>query len=111
MLKSIAWWKLTLKVKERDGYRCVLCEDKRYLSVHHTEYHGDYPEDTPPEKLRTVCQTCHDILHYFWKYTREFPIEIEYKIIDKIIKSGIIKLDRCEISFNYPITDFNLIEY
>lgn len=111
LLKTATWWKKTQLVKARDGFRCTLCESKNCLSVHHVEYLGRFPEDTPIEKLRTVCQQCHDVIHYFWKYTMKYPNEMVYKKLNEVIVGGTMRMDLCEFIFNYPITDFDLKEY
>lgn len=110
-LKTGTWWKTSLNIKYRDGFRCTLCPSRWALCVHHLEYHDFIPENTDPKMLKTVCERCHGVIHFFWKYTREFPISIDYNKIENKISSGSMKMDKCEFVFNYPVTNFYLKEY
>ena len=63
-LKDPRWQRKRLEVFERDGWKCRFCGDHTsMLIVHHTEYHGSNPWDTPKEKLLTYCETCNDLAH------------------------------------------------
>lgn len=50
------------EIYRRDGYRCVLCDDTRYLQIHHYEprCRGG---SSHPMNLVTLCCTCHALAH------------------------------------------------
>ena len=63
-LKDPRWQKKRLEILQRDGFSCWWCGDKETtLHVHHTEYIGGNPWETPDIFLTTVCQDCHEIEH------------------------------------------------
>lgn len=61
LLKDPRWQKLRLKIFDRDGWKCRVCEcEAKTLHVHHKKYvWGANPWDSPPEDLITVCENCH----------------------------------------------------
>lgn len=58
-------------IKERDGYRCLWCdddgEDLGYLQIHHIDYDK---KNSAPDNLITLCTPCHMKTNHnreFWK--------------------------------------------
>jgi len=66
MLRRPEWKELRLRVLERDGFECQRCfvSPPAILQVHHLEYHGIWPWDTPLEFLQTLCKSCHFKEHF-----------------------------------------------
>lgn len=63
-LKDPRWQKKRLKIMQRDKFECWYCGDKEStLHVHHEEYIGDNPWDTPNKHLLTLCEDCHEVEH------------------------------------------------
>lgn len=60
-LKDPRWQKKRLEILNRDGFKCVYCEDeKSTLHVHHRLYlKGCSPWEYDNRLLETVCQACH----------------------------------------------------
>jgi hypothetical protein len=61
-LKSPEWEVLSRLTRERDGYKCRICNNKRNLNVHHRVY----PEKLGLESLSnliTLCNACHTLFH------------------------------------------------
>ena len=56
-LTSTHWSDLRTKVLQRDGYRCVMCEDRNNLQVHHKRYDRLFGEEL--DDLATLCNGCH----------------------------------------------------
>lgn len=84
-LLDIRWRNLSDKIKERDNNTCLLCGDQTQpLQVHHDEYRGVDPWDTPEALLRTVYCHCHEVLHTFpkevLKIKKEYINNGRYKI-------------------------------
>lgn len=60
-------WKSKRKeIIERDSFKCVICNSKKDLQVHHRQYHFvkatkkfKVPWDYPAHLLITLCSTCH----------------------------------------------------
>lgn len=58
---------LKTHIKERDGFRCLLCSKSDKLHVHHIDYNK---ENNDSENLITLCQTCHVLTNFnrsFWE--------------------------------------------
>jgi hypothetical protein len=73
-LRKPAWQKRRLKILERDGWKCTLCNDTdTELQVHHKKYTGE-PHEAPDEDLITVCKWCHEIVEMFIKYGAKHPL-------------------------------------
>lgn len=67
-LKDPRWQKKRLLIFNRDNWRCCYCADENStLHVHHDEYEGNDPWDTPANLLKCVCQSCHFLLEAFKK--------------------------------------------
>lgn len=60
-LKDPRWQKLRLRIFERDGFACLVCESKENpLTVHHGQYKfGQEPWEAHPDSLWTLCEPCH----------------------------------------------------
>ena len=66
MLRHPLWLKKREEILQRDRYRCVRCGRKRYLRVHHLQYHTNKaPWEYDNKDLSTVCDICHSAMH--WK--------------------------------------------
>ncbi len=60
LLKDPRWQKKRLEIMQRDNFTCQLCfSSTKTLHVHHLDYVGSYPWDTPDDQLLTVCEGCH----------------------------------------------------
>ena len=46
----------------RDGYRCALCDDTRYLQIHHV-IHRALGGTNSPHNLICLCSRCHALAH------------------------------------------------
>lgn len=51
------WRMIRIKTLERDGYKCVDCEETKNLHVHHLTYENEGHENL--EDLVTLCRQCH----------------------------------------------------
>lgn len=61
-LKDPRWQKKRLKILELDNWTCTECSCKTdTLHVHHKDYKGKDPWDTPDAYLCTLCSKCHDL--------------------------------------------------
>lgn len=60
-LKDPRWQKKRLEIFNRDGWRCLICEEsEQTLHIHHVFYNkNEEPWDTPSGFLITVCEECH----------------------------------------------------
>ena len=61
-LKDPRWQKMRLKILERDGWKCQLCDDTtNTLVVHHKYYErGKEPWNYPDNAYVSLCQDCHE---------------------------------------------------
>lgn len=60
-LLSNAWQELREKIVQRDGGRCVFCDSKDRLQIHHRTYERIYNEGE--SDLHTLCGKCHKHFH------------------------------------------------
>lgn len=60
-LRSPAWAKLRKATLKRDRYRCIACEAREGLQVHHLTYERFGREAL--SDLTTLCEKCHKTLH------------------------------------------------
>lgn len=78
------WQKKRLEILQRDGWKCLCCEDsKKTLNVHHLVYHKE-PWDAPQETLETLCEDCHDwreSFNLFWGHRSLLPTRFCYAFI------------------------------
>ena len=82
LLKHPKWQKKRLKILERDEFKCRLCQDKETtLHVHHLKYNKGEPWEGEDENLLTLCEQCHDAIHFSGVNSEE---------ITMIMKSGIL---------------------
>ena len=49
-------------IYRRDGYRCALCDNPRFLQIHHVVPRGQGGTDSP-HNLITLCSDCHALAH------------------------------------------------
>ena len=95
-------------VKDRDGYKCVLCGSNENLHVHHIKPISEGGKDNP-RNLVTLCEKCHTTVHNdnkkFKKYTKQFE-----KYVKKVEKKRIKDIDTKYASYmNQIIRD--IVEY
>lgn len=63
-LKDPRWLTKRKRIKKRDKYKCVKCNCKDNLHVHHTYYlPNKMPWAVPDDCLITLCKTCHEKEH------------------------------------------------
>lgn len=62
-LKSRLWRRIKKRVLERDNHRCRSCGGPG-IYVHHRSYERDVLEGRHDEMLATVCDGCHNIIHF-----------------------------------------------
>ena len=69
LLKHPKWQKKRLEILDRDGFQCRACwENSKTLHVHHTYYDKDLkPWEYPNNRLLTLCEDCHKLLHVLEK--------------------------------------------
>lgn len=61
-LQSTEWNVLSRLARERDGYKCRICNGEQDLNVHHRAY----PDQLGTESLNdliTLCAECHSLFH------------------------------------------------
>ena len=51
------------EVYRRDGYRCALCDNDRYIQIHHVIPRGQGGPKDNPENMITLCSDCHALAH------------------------------------------------
>lgn len=97
-LKNPKWQKKRLEILQRDSFACVYCGDtESTLHVHHEDYMGKNPWETPDFLLNTVCEDCHTTLHYSFtplekilfeslrnRHTGDFS---QIKILNSVVKN------------------------
>ena len=79
------------KVLNRDGYRCVLCNEESAdmdgeatLQVHHAEYDPDHCDVNDMDNLTTLCTVCHSWIHGM-PDPEDLPIELSKKAIHRLV--------------------------
>lgn len=71
-LKDPRWQKKRLEVFQRDGFKCLCCEDAATtLHVHHLIYSKGDPWDAPMDTLETLCEDCHDFREEFNRFLKD----------------------------------------
>jgi len=68
-LKSDAWIATRNLALERQGYRCALCAEIKYLQVHHNSY--EHVGDEDPYDLVVLCAECHRRVTMWFKQKRD----------------------------------------
>lgn len=64
-LDSISWLITRERIVLRAECQCERCGKRpEHFEVHHIEYHGDHPSDTPDNLLIALCPDCHDEIHW-----------------------------------------------
>ena len=61
-LQTDRWQKFRRRVMERDGFKCVCCNNQSGLQVHHVRYPADFRFDVI-ENCITLCRTHHENRH------------------------------------------------
>ena len=81
-LKTDEWKQIAQMVKERDGYKCVICGSTENLNAHHIGYDGDCLNEND---IVTLCNRCHECLHDGIETIREAVSGGVYKMLsDKL---------------------------
>lgn len=71
------WQRKRLEILSRDDFACFWCGDREStLHVHHQDYIGENPWDTPNDFLITLCHDCHSIEHLKLTPLEKFLIDI-----------------------------------
>ncbi len=66
-------------VIRRDNYRCAKCGSIENLCVHHIDgYDEGHPENNVPNKMITLCRTCHSQIHHAAEIGHELLMSIDY---------------------------------
>lgn len=63
-LKSKYWAMVRKRVLQRDGNKCRICSNTKYLQVHHDTYKHHLKEHKHLGDLLTLCRECHKEHHY-----------------------------------------------
>lgn len=64
LLYTKEWQNKRAIILKRDGHKCVKCNSKKSLHVHHTYYIVDkMPWEVPDDCLMTICNICHKKEH------------------------------------------------
>ena len=63
-LQHSEWNRKRCEIWQRDGFKCVRCQSKTKVHVHHKEYQtGVFAWEYPNEKLESLCDECHTKEH------------------------------------------------
>jgi predicted lactoylglutathione lyase len=71
-LNSDEWRDIAMRVKIRDGLRCVLCNSGSDLDAHHRTYANLGRERQHLSDLITLCRQCHSNHHMMMQEKRMF---------------------------------------
>lgn len=74
------WTETREEIRQRDGYRCVLCGSTKRVEVHHLRKHKGHQEHNPV-RLITLCARCH-------RNARNPRHEISRKIVRRYFGTG-----------------------
>ena len=82
-LKLPQWQQRRLKILERDGFTCTICNEYGHqVHAHHLYYeNGKMPWEHPDSALICVCDKCHD-------YEHEIEKDIKKDLFDSFKKAG-----------------------
>ena len=76
LLTDPRWQRKRLEIMNEDNFTCQICGDKvSTLTVHHIRYiKGLKPWEYSNSLLITLCNDCHDFVHYRgrWQWIIEF---------------------------------------
>lgn len=61
-IASDAWKVLSLRVRERAGHRCQLCNSTKKLEAHHRTY-SSMGKEYEEQDLIALCEACHEAFH------------------------------------------------
>ena len=62
-LQTSYWFGVKDLVLKRDNHKCVKCNSKDKLHIHHTTYIHHFSEHKHLEDLETLCDICHGLAH------------------------------------------------
>jgi len=89
-------WK---KALERDGHKCVLCNEAKALAVHHLNANGERDKnnlrkegDSRLENLITLCSQCHKDIHGIFLIFENEEWTVRSNIFKKLNLAGTIKI-------------------
>lgn len=99
-LQDPRWQQVRLRVFDRDGFTCTICQSStKTLAVHHEYYiSGREPWDYPISAYKTVCENCHcDIKESDPALPQQWElIKSDIEAADAItIASGAVDFSRC----------------
>jgi len=64
LLTRTEWKARREQILELDGYKCVRCNNREDLHVHHIRYErGRMPWEHKDHDLVTLCEQCHTVWH------------------------------------------------
>jgi hypothetical protein len=69
--KSSLWRDIRKRILERDERTCRCCWIARAKQVHHRTYSDDVMRGKNDAELHSVCQPCHELIHYAGDRWRE----------------------------------------
>lgn len=109
-LKNPLWQKKRLEIMQRDGFKCVICNNHNSeLHVHHSFYDRniDNPWEYPDETMITICDNCHNDCHN--SKIGEHSIYL-LTIICKLIDKPHSFVEYLKTEINYKIEMLNMTE-
>lgn len=98
-LKDPRWQKKRLEILQRDNWACTFCGDKNStLHVHHQLYEkGKEPWDASEWVLITLCENCHEIVHFAKTKMEKFLLDClmnrmrqnkeDFQLLNSVIKN------------------------
>lgn len=95
-------WNNIKKIKLNKQKKCELCGSGERLHIHHKHYESMNNEDLDND-LKTVCNSCHSLLHKMDTYNTDYIIILNDYLLDKIKQ---LKIN----DFRIFINSFNNIE-
>lgn len=105
-LKTEEWKQIAQMVKERDGYKCVICGSTENLNAHHIGYDGDCLDEND---IVTLCNRCHECLHDGIETMRDAVSDGVYKMLSD--KLSDIVLDFYKRSFTKSEVRFEVCNH
>lgn len=92
-------------VMKRDNYKCVICESKSNLNVHHLNSYADFPNERYDDSnCVTLCEDCHKKFHFIYgkkHNTKEQFEEWSHKILNLKQSNDEIKLEKSKKIYCY----------
>lgn len=62
-LQTPYWKAISMHVRYKSGYKCQVCNSKKFLNVHHRSYKHHGEEINHLEDLIVLCNNCHSTFH------------------------------------------------